>query len=61
MPVEVNTAALEARIAQLEKIVAVASRFVNIGFCKSCNNPYAKGYICNCGRDNTYTDEEWES
>lgn len=29
--------------------------------CKSCDGYYMSGYICACGRDNTYSDKEWNA
>ena len=45
------------KIEWLEKCLGIASGFVSIKKCQSCKNPYASGYVCRCGRDNSCSDE----
>lgn len=60
---------LQEKIKELEKQIEVLQIKVNLlsSFapelkkCKSCKNPYVKGYVCACGRDNSYSDEEWNN
>jgi hypothetical protein len=54
IPVEATPELLE-KIKWLEKCMSIASEFVDIRKCQSCKNPYAAGYICSCGRDNSYS------
>lgn len=50
---------LVEEIACLKKCMHIATGFVDIRKCQSCKNPYASGYVCSCGRDNSFTNEEW--
>lgn len=47
-------------IQKLEKRLEVAARFCIILKCRSCDGYYAEGYVCECGRDHSYSDKEWE-
>lgn len=50
---------LEDTISRLESKLNVASGFVTIKTCLSCNAAYASGYVCYCGRNNSFSDKEW--
>jgi hypothetical protein len=59
IPVEATPELLE-KIKWLEKCMSIASEFVDIRKCQSCKNPYAAGYVCSCGRDNSYSNDDWD-
>lgn len=46
-------------IDDMQKKLNVAQRFVRLLKCHSCPGYYADGYVCDCGRDHSYTDKEW--
>lgn len=63
----VQAPSLASRVAELEKenrqlraALSVASGFVNVRKCRSCDGYYPDGYVCSCGRDNSIPDDEWE-
>lgn len=58
---EARVAELEAENKKLRQGLSVASAFCDLRECKSCHKFFAMGYVCSCGRDNSYTDEEWRS
>lgn len=51
---------LRNKINNLEKRLEVTERFCRVLKCRSCEGYYAEGYICDCGRDNTYSNKEWK-
>lgn len=45
---------------ELRKKISILSGLVDVATCKSCDNPYLVGYVCECGRDNSYSNAEWK-
>ena len=50
---------LKKEIEKLERKLSVTQRFCVILKCHSCVGYYAQGYVCDCGRDHSYSDKEW--
>jgi len=58
---EMEIEALRETVARLRAKLNIAGVYAPpILDCKSCLNPYAAGYLCGCGRDNSLTDKEWQ-
>lgn len=51
---------LESAIEDLKQKVDVLETYSTAKRCKSCQNWYLEDTICECGRDNSYTNEEWK-
>jgi hypothetical protein len=53
-------ARLREEIADLRGQISALSMFSpGLHRCKSCKGYYPSGYVCGCGRDNSYSDTEW--
>lgn len=50
---------LKQEIESLRGKVGALQSFGSAAICKSCKKWYPVGYICHCGRDNSYSNKEW--
>lgn len=50
---------MKTEIKSLRGKVSALQSFGSAAVCKSCGEWYPNGYVCSCGRDNSYSDEEW--
>lgn len=50
---------LKQEIESLRGKVGALQSFGSAAICKSCKKWYPVGYVCYCGRDNSYSDKEW--
>jgi hypothetical protein len=50
---------LKLKLDDLKLQLAAALQNTIIHKCKSCAGYYNQGYVCSCGRDNSYSDAEW--
>lgn len=51
---------LKAEIKDLRLRLSAALENTTIYKCHSCEGYYNQGMVCSCGRDNSYSDKEWE-
>jgi hypothetical protein len=51
---------LEFENKMLRSKVSALSTFGSAFICKSCGEYYPYGFVCQCGRDNSYTDKKWK-